>query len=172
MSCWNPAKGRAIRRSSLWFVGHGNERPGAARRLVTFLARPRKVTKGRPPRCRALYSQGHPALPDSTRRLRNSTWRGTQNVPHCGTDSVPGGRKLGAEPESWAPVSATSIRVSAPVPANGAALNESQVHQCSSKTPCRVELLGAPQGEQTKRLYPKAERTNPLTASHAAQDGA
>src|SRR4051812_16641424 len=27
--------------------------PGAARRLVTFLARPRKVTKGRPPRCRA-----------------------------------------------------------------------------------------------------------------------
>src|SRR6185295_14349257 len=63
-------------------------RPGAARRLVTFLERPRKVTERRPPRCRALYSQGHPALPDSTRRLRNSTWRGTHNVPHCGTRSV------------------------------------------------------------------------------------
>ena len=62
--------------------------PGAARRLVTFLARPRKVTKGRPPRCRAHCSAGAPALPDSTRRLRNSTWRGTHNVPHCGTRSV------------------------------------------------------------------------------------
>src|SRR3954469_645267 len=30
-------------------------RPGAARQLVTFLARPRKVTKGRPPRCRAHF---------------------------------------------------------------------------------------------------------------------
>src|SRR3954467_3296661 len=31
---------------------------------------------------------GNPALPDSTRRLRNSTWRGTRNVPHCGTRTV------------------------------------------------------------------------------------
>src|SRR3954463_2250335 len=102
------------------------KRPGAARRLVTFLARPRKVTKGRPPRCRALYSQGHPALPASMWRLRNSTWRGTHNVPHCGTDSVPGGRELGAETESWAPVSTLTDRVIAPVPANGAPLNVSQ----------------------------------------------
>src|SRR4051812_45835800 len=61
-------------------------------------------------------------------RLRNSTWRGTHNVPHCGTDSVPGGRELGAESESWAPVSTLTDRVIAPVPANGAALNVSQVH--------------------------------------------
>jgi len=32
------------------------------------------------------------------RRLRNSTWRGAHNAPHCGTDSVPGGRKLGRNP--------------------------------------------------------------------------
>src|SRR4051794_41511791 len=62
--------------------------PGAARQLVTFLERPRKVTKGRPPRCRAPSSRGNPVLPDSTRRLRNSTWRGTHNVPHCGTRPV------------------------------------------------------------------------------------
>src|SRR3954463_1208598 len=62
-------------------------RPGAARRLVTFLARPRKVTKGRPPRCRA-HVMGNPVLPDSMWRLRNSTWRGTHNVPHCGTRTV------------------------------------------------------------------------------------
>src|SRR3954468_10630763 len=113
-----------------------------------------KVKEGRPG-CRALHSQGHPALPDSTRRLRNSTWRDTHNVPHCGTDSVPGGRKLGAESESWAPVSATSIRVYAPVPANRAALNASRVHQCSSTTPHRVELLGATQGG--KKQTPRAE---------------
>src|SRR3954467_1100954 len=63
-------------------------RPGAARRLVTFLARPRKVTKGRPPRCRAHYSVGDPALPDSMWRLRNSTWQGTHNVPCHGTRTV------------------------------------------------------------------------------------
>ena len=32
------------------------------------------------------------------RRLRNSTWRGTHNVPSHGTDSVPGGRKLVRNP--------------------------------------------------------------------------
>src|SRR5258705_10303138 len=42
-------------------------RPGPARWLVTFLARPRKVTQRRPPRCRAPYSRGVPVLPDSTR---------------------------------------------------------------------------------------------------------
>src|SRR3954463_14566388 len=36
----------------------------------------------------APFSKGNPALPDSTRRLRNSTWRGTHNVPHCGTRTV------------------------------------------------------------------------------------
>jgi hypothetical protein len=63
-------------------------RPGAARRLVTFLARPRKVTKGRPPRCRAHCSAGAPALPDSMWRLRNSTLQGTHNVPCHGTRTV------------------------------------------------------------------------------------
>src|SRR3954468_23957945 len=91
-----------------------------------------KVKEGRPG-CRALHSQGHPALPDSARRLRNSTWRGTHNVPHCGTDSVPGGRKLGAESESCALVLTLMDRVSAPVPANGAALNVSQVHSARRK---------------------------------------
>ena len=43
-------------------------------------------------------SGGVPVLPASTRRLRNSTWQGTQNVPCCGTDSVPGGRKRGRNP--------------------------------------------------------------------------
>jgi hypothetical protein len=94
---------------------------------------------------------GHPALPDSTRRLRNSTWRGAHNAPHCGTDSVPGGRKLGAESESWAPVLTLMDRVSAPAPANGAALNVSTGAQCSSTSPHRVELLGAPQGGKGKR---------------------
>src|SRR6185369_7110840 len=70
------------------------------------------------------------------RRLRNSTWRGAHNAPHCGTDSVPGGRKLGAESESWAPVLTLMDRVSAPVPANGAALNVSQVH-----SPRRLPLI-------------------------------
>src|SRR3954463_10775707 len=63
-------------------------RPGAARRLVTFLARPRKVTKGRPPRGRAPYSHGYPVLPASQWRLPNSPRRGTHNVPHCGTRTV------------------------------------------------------------------------------------
>src|SRR3954466_6487391 len=34
-------------------------RPGAARQLVTFLARPRKVTQRRPPRCRAPLLRGY-----------------------------------------------------------------------------------------------------------------
>src|SRR6185295_4691099 len=108
---------------------------------VKQVTRDLKVTKGRPPQVSRPFSKGNPVLPASMWRLRNSTWRGTQNVPHCGTDSVPGGRKLGAESESWAPVLTLMDRVSAPVPANGAALNVSQL-QCSSKTPCRVELLG------------------------------
>jgi hypothetical protein len=44
-----------------------SDRPGAARRLVTFLA---------------------PVLPVPVRRLRNSTWQGTQNVPCHGTRTV------------------------------------------------------------------------------------
>jgi len=48
-------------------------------------------------------------LPALVRRLRNSTWRGAHDAPHCGTRTV------------------------------------------SPKTPCRVELLGAPQGENGKR---------------------
>ncbi len=68
-------------------------------------------------------------------RLRNSTWRGAHNAPHCGTDSVPGKRKLGAEPESWAPVLTLRDRVEAPAPANGAALNVSTGAQSSPKTP-------------------------------------
>jgi len=35
-----------------------------------------------------LYSRGAPVLPDPTRRLRNSTWRGAHNAPHCGTRTV------------------------------------------------------------------------------------
>jgi hypothetical protein len=62
--------------------------PGAARRLVTFLARPRKVTKGRPPRCRAHCSVGDRVLPASMWRLRNSTWQGAQNAPYHGTRTV------------------------------------------------------------------------------------
>ncbi len=54
----------------------------------------KKAAPGFAPRC----SRGDPVLPDSMWRLRNSTWRGTQNVPHCGTDSVPGGRSLGRNP--------------------------------------------------------------------------
>jgi len=50
------------------------------------------------PGCRAPLSRGNPALPDSMGRLRNSTWRGAHNAPHCGTDSVPGGRSLGRNP--------------------------------------------------------------------------
>ena len=55
-------------------------------------------TKKAAPGCRAPRSRGNPALPDSMRRLRNSTWRGAHNAPHCGTDSVSGGRKLGRNP--------------------------------------------------------------------------
>ena len=57
--------------------------------LVTFLARPREGTKRRPPRRRAPFSRGAPVLPDSTRRLWNSTWRGAHNAPHCGTRTGP-----------------------------------------------------------------------------------
>ena len=42
--------------------------------------------------------RGAPVLPALMWRLRNSTWRGAYNAPHCGTDSVPGGRKLGRNP--------------------------------------------------------------------------
>src|SRR5258706_11434797 len=42
----------------------------------------------------------------------------------------------------------TVDRVLAPAPANGAALNVSTGAQCSSTSPHRVELLGAPQGEK------------------------
>src|SRR3954464_2531150 len=110
--------------------------PGAARQLVTFLERPRKVTKGRPPRCRAPSSRGNPVLPDSTRRLRNSTWRGTHNVPHCGTDSVPGGRELGAESESWAPVLATSSESTHLFPQTELRLTG---HRCSARRKLLVE---------------------------------
>src|SRR6186997_755571 len=55
-------------------------------------------TKKAAPGCRAPRSRGNPALPDSMGRLRNSTWRGAHDAPHCGTDSVPGGRKLGRNP--------------------------------------------------------------------------
>src|SRR5882762_4699891 len=41
---------------------------------------------------------GFPVLPDPARRLWNSTWQGTQNVPCHGTASVPGGRSLGRNP--------------------------------------------------------------------------
>ena len=57
-----------------------------------------KVTERRPPLVSRPFSRGNPVLPASMWRLRNSTWRGTHNVPHCGTDSVPGGRKLGRNP--------------------------------------------------------------------------
>ena len=40
------------------------------------------------PGCRAPRSRGNPALPDSTRRLWNSTWQGTHNVPCHGTRTV------------------------------------------------------------------------------------
>src|SRR5258706_16476357 len=43
-------------------------------------------------------------------------------------------------------------RVLAPAPANGAALNVSTGGQCSSTSPHRVELLGAPQGGKGKCL--------------------
>ena len=43
-----------------------------ARQLVTFLARPRKVTERRPPLDSRPYSRDDPVRPDSTRRLRNS----------------------------------------------------------------------------------------------------
>ena len=140
-------------------------RPGVARRLVHFLARPRKskisvqanllagyagtkiLEKEGRPWIRAHLSVGNPVLPASRGRLRNSTWRGTQYVPRCGTDSVHGGAELGAESESWAPVLTLVGRVLAPAPANGAALNVSTGAQCSSTSPHRVELLGAPQGE-------------------------
>src|SRR3954452_462110 len=98
MSCWNPAKGRAIRRSSLWFVGHGNERPGAARRLVTFLARPRKVTKGRPPRCRAPCSQGHPALLTRCGDCATRPGRAHTTCPAMGLTRFPAGASLGRNP--------------------------------------------------------------------------
>src|SRR5260221_8084172 len=42
-------------------------------------------------------------------------------------------------------------RVLAPAPANGAALNVSTGAQSSPKSPCRVELLGTPKGENGKR---------------------
>src|SRR5882724_11464755 len=42
-------------------------------------------------------------------------------------------------------------RVLAPAPANGAALNVSTGAPSSPKSPCRVELLGAPQGEKGRK---------------------
>src|SRR3954468_17412391 len=95
-----------------------------------------KVTKGRPPRCRAHCSAGIPALPDSMWRLRNSTWRGTHNVPHCGTDSVPGGRELGAESEAWAPVLATSSESTHLFPQTELRLTG---HRCSARRKLLVE---------------------------------
>ena len=105
---------------------------------------------------------GCPALPGSTRRLRNSTWESTHNVPSHGTDSVHGGAELGAESESWAPVLTLVGRVLAPAPANGAALNVSTGAQSSPKTPCRVELLGALHGvprASAVRSWPVVART-------------
>ena len=72
--------------------------PVADRQLVTFLARPGKVTQRRPPLESRPVFTGCPCAACPGRRLRNSTWRGAHNAPHCGTDSVPGGRKLGRNP--------------------------------------------------------------------------
>ena len=63
-------------------------KPGAARRLVTCLARPRKVTERRPPLDSRPLIGGAPVLPASMGRLRNSTWEGTHNVPSHGTRTV------------------------------------------------------------------------------------
>ena len=81
-------------------------RPGAARRLVTFLARPRKPKVSVEANLLADYAGaktnqkkaapgvapplrgGNLVLPASMRRLRNSTWQGTQNVPCHGTRTV------------------------------------------------------------------------------------
>jgi len=46
-----------------------------------------KGTKRRPPQWRAPF-RGDPVLPVPARRLRNSTWQGTQNVPCHGTRTV------------------------------------------------------------------------------------
>jgi hypothetical protein len=82
------------------------------------------------------FARGAPVLPASMWRLRNSTWRGAHNAPHCGTDSVPGGRKLGAESESWAPVLISVDRVLAPAPANELRLTCRQAH-----SPRRLPLV-------------------------------
>src|SRR3954464_13969314 len=121
-------------------------RPGAARQLVTFLARPRKVTKGRPPRCRAHFEWV--TLCCLPRQGDCATRPGEAHTTclTAGLTRFPAGVAWGGI-RVVAPVLTMSIRVYAPVPANGAALNGSQV-QCSSKTPCRGELLGAPQGEE------------------------
>jgi hypothetical protein len=53
-----------------------------------FLRGQEKVTKRRPPQVSRPFSKGNPALPDSMRRLRNSTWEGTHNMPSHGTQTV------------------------------------------------------------------------------------
>src|SRR5882724_6281888 len=98
-------------------------RPGAARRLVTFLARPRKVTERRPPLDSRPVFTGCPCaacLDEATAELDLAR------------------RKQRAS---------LLDRVLAPAPANGAALNVSTGAQSSPKSPYQVELLGAPQGE-------------------------
>src|SRR6185436_18567592 len=62
------------------------------------------------------------------RRLRNSTWRGAHNAPHCGTDSVPGRRSLGRNPSHGHLYRRRQSESTRLFPANGAALNVSQVH--------------------------------------------
>jgi len=122
-------------------------RPGAARRLVTFLARPRKVTKRRPP----LVSRPLSGVP--LRCLTRQGGCGTRpgrahkTCPTMGLTRFPAGASWGG-----IRIMGACIDVGGPSPGacsrKRAALNVSTGAQSSPKTPRRVELLGAPQGVQ------------------------
>ena len=88
------AKVEPLQRSQAvrYFVAFGcRGQPGG---WSLFLIGQEKYAKEGRPDAALPCSREFPALPDSMRRLRNSTWRDAQNAPHCRTDSVPGGRKL------------------------------------------------------------------------------
>src|SRR5664279_2381024 len=60
---------------------------GVARQLVTFFCfAKKKVTKEKATPARRPF--GVPSIFRQQAGLRNSPWRGTQNVPHCGAQTV------------------------------------------------------------------------------------